>query len=72
MMWNIATPIPMRLTGLKSCSADACTLLHSHLELAALPLVLAYAATSTPPALAADLLVLAASTLNALSIVLTY
>ena len=46
--------------------------MRSHLALAALSLVLAYDATSTLPALAANLLILAASTLNALSIVLTY
>ena len=46
--------------------------MRSHLELAARSLVFAHAATSTRPALAANLHVLAASTLNTLSIVLTY
>ena len=70
MIWDITTPIPMRLTDWRVAPRMHA---YSHLELAlSLVHVLTYAATFTPPALAANLLVLAASTLNALPILLTY
>ena len=68
MIWNITTPIPMRLTDWRVAPRMHA---YSHLEFA-LSLVLAYAATSTLPALAANVMVLDASTHNALPIMLTY
>ena len=71
MIWNITTPYPH---GTDASEESLRRCMRSHLELDGLSLVLAYAATSSLPAraLAANLLVLAASTLNELSSVLTY
>ena len=68
MIWNITTPYPH---GTDASEESLRRCMRSHLELDGLSLVLAYAATSTLPALAANLLFIAASTLNALPIVLT-